>query len=231
MKNFQTLRNIFDITQEELAKNLSIDLHTISSYESGRHLPSFKTLKKIINFYGISFDYLILLNDCHYPRNFKLLKLAKTLDNVSFSDSRSYIEGTIKTFLGAKLNVATDIKQDFINIELTDNFHKNLKEIRNLRSLTQPELSSKLGITRTLLSQYELRIYPPIERLIEISKALDVSVHSLAMGEKLTFDFEDRIFGKTMLIADQYLLPDDQKMLIRLMEATINNTNKNLIYA
>ena len=60
-------------------------------------------------------------------------------------------------------------------------FHKNLKDIRSYRKLTQPELAKELGISRSLVAQYELKIYPPIERLVDISKLLNVSIHVIAM--------------------------------------------------
>jgi transcriptional regulator with XRE-family HTH domain len=221
--NLKTFRNYFNLTQEQLSKLLSIELTTVAFYESGKIKPSFPILYKLIEIYQISLDYLILNENCNFPRNLKLLKLARKLDDVSFSDARSNIEETIKNLLGRKIDKDFSLKQDLMDIELGKSFHKNLKEARNLRKMTQPELSQKISISRSLLSQYEFNCYPPIERLIQISGILDISMHALITGEKLFFDFDDRIFGRTILFADQRLLLEEHKMLIHFMEAIINN--------
>lgn len=229
MENFKIFRNLFEFTQDELAQKLSIEKNTIAYYESGKTVPSFKILLKTIEVFCISFDYFLLANQCQYPRNLKFLKLAKDLDNSFFSDARSNIEIAAKSLLGRDISREINLRQDNININLENNFNKNLKELRTLKKLTQPELSSKLGISRTLLSQYELKNYPPIDRFIELSNILDVSMHAISTGQKLEFNFQDKFFGETMLLADHLLSLDDQKVLIRLMESALSN--KNLIYA
>ena len=150
------------------------------------------------------------------------------MDSVFHSDGRSTIESSAKSLLGSNFKPDTLLNQDSIQIELGKDFHKNLKDIRSYRKLTQPELAKELGISRNLVAQYELKIYPPIERLVDISKLLNVSIHAIATGHKLFYDFDDRIFGRTILLADHFLNLDDHKVLIRLMESALN-TNKNLI--
>ena len=220
MKNFKNLRIFFKFTQEELAKKLELEQQsTIALYESNNY-PSFKILKKMTEIYNLSFDYIILNNECHYLRNLKLLKLAKKLDISFQSQARSHIETTAESFLKQKSKI--DLKLDSIDIKLTNDFHANLKKIRKIKNLKQGEIATLLNIGRTAVTLYEKNIYPAIEKLIKLSKVLNVSMHALATGEKLFFDFQDRPFGKTMLLADQLLPLEQHKILIILMENIIN---------
>ena len=79
-------------------------------------------------------------------------------------------------------------------------------------------MAKNLKITPALLGMYENRNYPPIAKMIDISKMLNSSIHVIATGKKLFFDFQDRHFGKTMLLADRYLSLEEQKVIILLME-------------
>lgn len=223
MENFKYFRNYFGLTQEQLANNLSLDKNTVALYEAGKASPSIKVLIQLIDVYGISLDYFLTGSNCFYPKNLKLLLLAMKLDNVLHSEQRSNIESSAKSLLGNNFNVELQLKQDLINIELVNNFHKNLKEIRNLKKLKQLEISNKLGFSKNLLAQYESKSYPSIERLIELSNFFNISLHALVLGQKLYFQFTDGYFGKTMLLADHLLSLEDHKILIRLMESALSN--------
>ena len=96
---FKTFRSSYDFTQGELAKQLSLEQITIANYESGKATPSILVLKKMIDLYGVSFDYFAQNNECQYPRNLKLLKLSKILDIEAFSEARSSIEGVVKPLM------------------------------------------------------------------------------------------------------------------------------------
>jgi len=217
-ENFKAFRNQFNLTQDQLSQNISVDLTSIAFYESGRIKPSIKVLLKTIGIYGISLDYLVLRNQCMYPRNIRLLNLAKHLDKEAFSEARSSIEGIIKNLLKNIKTIESSSIQDFSNIELTDSFQKNLKDMRNHKNLTQSAFAKCLDINRSSYSQYEISTFPSIEKIIKISEALEVSIHALTTGKKLFFDFEDRLFGKTILQADKFLSLDHQKFLIEFME-------------
>ena len=100
-KNFKKIRISFSLTQEELAKKISLETFTVSQYEFGRNKPSIKVLKNIIEFYNISFDYLLLADECVYSKNLRLLKLAKKLDAFSKTEARNNIEATTKNADGS----------------------------------------------------------------------------------------------------------------------------------
>ena len=226
MKNLSVLRNFFNLSQSELGNKLLLEKDTIARYEVGKLKPSFKTLKNFVAFYEISFDFLLLNIDCTYPKNLKLLRLAKKLDELYKSESRNTIESSAKSLLGDNFNSNILIKNDdLITIDITDSFHLNLKKLRNFKNINQVELAEKLNISRSGYSQYEVKNYPPIEKLIKLSEFLNISIHALATGEKLSFNFTDGYFGKTMFLADQLLTLEQQKILITLMEAIIKNSS------
>lgn len=224
--NFKIFRTGFGYTQDQIAKLLSIEQITIAYYESGKRTPSIPVLKKIAELFGISIDYIILNENCLYPRNIKLLKLAKKLDVEAYSEARSNIEGVIKTLFSKHISDEKEMKQDYPKLILNSSFKDNLKELRALRNLTQPQLADALKISRSLVSQYEFNSFPPIPKLLEMSNILDVSIHALVTGEKLFFDFDDRIFGKIILSTDHRLPIEDQKILVRLLEGVETNDNK-----
>jgi putative transcriptional regulator len=221
--NLKGFRNIFGLTQEQLAKALSVEYRTIVAYETGKRIPPVNTLLQIARFYGISFDFLILNERCLFPKNIKLLRLAKTIDNDIYSDARNSFEGMVKAMWSKTLNTEAAFKQDYPEINLNNSFHNNLKDLRNHKNMTQPQLAELIGVSRSLLSQYEAGSFPSIERIIKLSEIFGLSLHALVSGEKLAFDFDDKYFGKIILAADQQLPFDEHKTLINLLEATINN--------
>ena len=154
----------------------------------------------------------------------KLLKLAKILDEFSKSESRNNIEATTKNLLGDKINQEIKLKRDIIDFELENSFNLNLKIIRTSKKITQNELADKINVSRSVIASYELKNHPPIDKLIKLSNILNISIHALSTGEKLLFDFQDRHFGKTILLADQLLSYEHIKFLIELMENIVKNT-------
>ncbi len=221
MKIFYEIRKSLGLSREQLSQKLSVSLQTIAAYESGRIFPSFKVLVKTKDIFQFSLDYIMTGKECCYPRNLRFLRLVKNLDELSLLESKKNIKNTTISLLGKDYLSKFSIKQDQINIELSKNFHSNLKNMRNLRKITQSSLANSLGITRTLLSQYELRIFPAVDKLMEFSKILNISIHALATGEKLCFEFKDKKFGRVMLLADHFLSLEDHKFLIRLMESAL----------
>lgn len=222
MKKLKELKKFYNFTQETLAKKLSMDKNTISFYESGKALPSFKSLKKIVFFFDISFDFFLLGEGSLYPRNLKLIRLAKELDHLQAQD-RTHIEVTAESFLKNKKNDTSKIKLDDIDISLSNDFHSNLKKIRNIKNIQQIDLAKALQLSRSSISMYEFSNFPTPDKLIKIAKIFNVSIHALATGKKLNFTFKDGHFGDTMLLADHYLPLEDHKVLIRLMENIIGD--------
>ncbi len=61
------LRKQKNITQGDLAQILNYGYTAISNYESGRNEPSITDLKKIAEFFDVSMDYLLCVNDIKNP--------------------------------------------------------------------------------------------------------------------------------------------------------------------
>lgn len=59
MLKIRELRNLFGLSQKELAKSLSIPQNTFSQYETGKRAPDFETLKKIANYFNVTVDYIL----------------------------------------------------------------------------------------------------------------------------------------------------------------------------
>lgn len=53
------LRDIRNMSQVRLAIELEVSQETVSAYESGKHFPSYATLVKLSEIFGVSIDYLM----------------------------------------------------------------------------------------------------------------------------------------------------------------------------
>ena len=60
------LRSARNITQVELARSLSVSKQSISNWENDNILPSIEMLVKIADFFSVSTDYLLGLDDKKY---------------------------------------------------------------------------------------------------------------------------------------------------------------------
>ena len=143
MENLKEIRTSFNLTQQELAKKLMIeDGATIAQYEADT-TPSMKVLIKMTEIYNLSLDFIVNNKNCVYPRNLKLLTLTKEFDNSAHFQSRSLVEASASVFL--KENKTDEIKQDSFELELSPDFHSNLKNIRSLKNISQLELAKVLN--------------------------------------------------------------------------------------
>jgi transcriptional regulator with XRE-family HTH domain len=62
----------------------------------------------------------------------------------------------------------------------TELFGKRIRELRKLRGLSQDDLGAKIGIDQKHMSRIELgKSYPSLDRLIQISDALEVDLPAL----------------------------------------------------
>lgn len=58
MNRIRELREAIDMQQKELAINLGVTQPTVSDWESGKKVPSAKSMAKIAKFFNVSMDYL-----------------------------------------------------------------------------------------------------------------------------------------------------------------------------
>lgn len=57
------LRKINNITQKQLAENLSLSEVGIQNYESGRRKPAYEVLLTLADYFDVSLDYLVGRSD------------------------------------------------------------------------------------------------------------------------------------------------------------------------
>ena len=219
--SLKNLRKAHELTIEQLSMFININTETIINYERKKNIiPPLHNLIKISNFYLISLDFLLLWDNTNYVKTIKLINLAKKLDDYYQPQERTHIEVTAKSFLSQKDNIFPDIitKQDNINIDLTNSINKNIELLKEKKDVSQKKIADFLNVNQSQVSHYQNKSIPPVDKLIKLSEYFNISIHALATGEKLYFDFQDRHFGKTMLLADRFLSLEHQQFLIELME-------------
>lgn len=176
------LRLSADMTQEEFGKKFGIVKSTVSLYESGKSTPNDELKKQICDYFNISVDYLLGVSDDKH-RN-------------SPSDDRGFF---FFFFFDDK-----DLQEVFVSA---------LKTALETQNMTVSELCEKTEIDVDTCNQYLTGEHAPtLEHLVELSKALDVSIDYLlgqvpkiSQAEKkllnafenLSEDNQDIIIGKT----------------------------------
>jgi len=218
--NLKTLRDLCSISIKLLGKSANISPSSLEKYEFSNITPTINNLIKLSDFYSISIDFLLLWDKTQYPKNLKLLNLAKNLDDMKF-ESRTRVEGSALSFLGN--NTTDSIKLDGIENDLSDNIHENISILRENKKVSQKQLAELLDVNQSQIAHYQNKSVPSLDKIIKLSEFFRLSVHAIVTGQKLYFQFIDGHFGKTMLLADQLLTLEEHKMLIHLMKAIINN--------
>ena len=221
-KNLKLLRQAFNISLDKLAQKTTLKFNRIKEYELYNKIPSLEVFILFTKFFGISTDFLLLWDKTNYTKNLKFLKLAKKIDEEAQTQERTNIEMTTRSFLDKIKTNNEIIKQDNFELELTDKINDNIKILRENKDISQKELAKYLGVNQSQVAHYQKKSIPPAKKLIKLSEFFNISIHALATGEKLFFDFQDRPFGKTMLLADHFLPLEQHKILIILMENIIN---------
>ena len=71
--------------------------------------------------------------------------------------------------------------------------NEQIRELRNIRGISQIQLANKLGVTKQSVSNWENdNILPSIEMLVKIANFFEVSTdYLLGIDKKRTFDVEN----------------------------------------
>jgi transcriptional regulator with XRE-family HTH domain len=219
-KNIKRLRNNENITLDQFSKETSINLKSLMNYETRPIIPPLFNLVSIANFFDVTLDYLIRSNQTDYPFNLKLFSLALKIDALDQS-KRFQVESTANSFLQGKEKM--NVRLDTTQIELENTIHENIKKIRTEKNILQKSIAELLEVEQGVASRYEKNVTPSIDKIVRLSEFFGVSIHALATGQKLSFNFIDGHLEKTILQADKLLSLEEHKMLIHLMETIINN--------
>ena len=102
--NLKEIRNSKGLLQIKVAMDLSITQETVSSYETGRVLPSSDMLIKLADYYDTSIDYLLCRTEYNLPinrvkpnnisdKNFNILNKINNLSNNDKDKIEAYIDG------------------------------------------------------------------------------------------------------------------------------------------
>ena len=94
----KNLRELNDVTQEELAKYLKVTRPTVAGYETKDHQPDYEKLERIADFFSVSIDYLITGRDSEKTTlaregtlDKEILRTYKELTLASKNDLLNYI--------------------------------------------------------------------------------------------------------------------------------------------
>lgn len=103
------LRKLHELTQEEVAKRLSISRPSYSRYETGEREPDFEMVKQIADFFETSADYLLgLADDPTMPS--KILNIPDELEGVLFAFHRGEFEDLTQDEVDALAVIAKTLK-------------------------------------------------------------------------------------------------------------------------
>ncbi len=102
--NLKQIRNSKNLLQTKVAMDLSITQETVSSYETGRVLPSSDMLIRLADYYNTSVDYLLGRTKYDMPidrikpnnisdKDFVILNKINNLSNENKSKIEAYIDG------------------------------------------------------------------------------------------------------------------------------------------
>lgn len=89
MHRIKELREDRDLRQTDVAAATGIDQRTLSNYETGKTNPDSFAIIKLAEFFGVSCDYLLGVNDISVPNKATLKKelneIKKRLEQISKS--------------------------------------------------------------------------------------------------------------------------------------------------
>ena len=105
-KRIKELRELKDLTQEQLGKMVNLSQQTIGHYEVDRANPDLETLKKFVNIFDCSFDYLVGNSDVKKIKNLTIpIPLLGTI--------RAGVPILAEDNWSGEVEVPADLKADF----------------------------------------------------------------------------------------------------------------------
>lgn len=148
---------LYDVTQEELSELLDTSQPNISSYIHGLNIPSLMVVYKISRIFNCSLDEFVFTK--HGKQYYRETRFIAPLELIE------YLNGITREQFGKY-------------------FGSRLKQIMRDRCITQQQLSSIIGISRSNISDYinGLNI-PSFMVAYKISRALDCSLDEFVLTE------------------------------------------------
>lgn len=94
------LREEYRMTQLRLSMELEVSQETVSAYESGKHFPSYRTLVRLSDIFGVGIDYLMGRSDVRLMQftglsqeEERVLALYRSLDRRGRELAEAYLSG------------------------------------------------------------------------------------------------------------------------------------------
>jgi transcriptional regulator with XRE-family HTH domain len=109
------------------------------------------------------------------------------------------------------------------NSENIQTFGKKLASIRKSKGLTQTELGKRIGVSQRIMHHYENKAeYPPPTKIIELAKALDMSMDELLQPKNNTKKHKNinHQLAKRLRLASDLPTPD-MRALITFIDALL----------
>lgn len=114
-----------------------------------------------------------------------------------------------------------------MELEKKSKFAKNLIAIRKAKGLSQRDLAKLSGISNRMIAYYETNTtIPPIDKLLMLSNALDISIAELLdnnLSDKDIIRLNTRTLKKVKLL--EKLPPEDQRKVLDYIKALIARNN------
>lgn len=224
-KKLKFIKNNFNVSSIDIAKDIGIKIEKFRSYEFGNSMPSYEVIKKLSSVFSLSIDYLLTENN--FFINFTdLFKLASETNYISNAD-RNHIDDSITHFI-KKMLLKKDISKfdDTDKYKFTSSFNLNFKILRETNKLTLDNIAKLLGYSaKGSVWKFEKKSFPPPEVLYLISQKFDISIHYLLTGIPLYFSIEDNILLKHLFIFDK-TAPFEAIQSIKILIKQILHNNK-----
>jgi transcriptional regulator with XRE-family HTH domain len=90
MNRLKELRKSRNLTQDEMAKKISLPRSTYSNYETGKREPDYYTLEQIAEYFGVTVDYLLGRNRVSEDKTEWIIKELVRKYNVDLTDPKKF---------------------------------------------------------------------------------------------------------------------------------------------
>jgi len=92
-------------------------------------------------------------------------------------------------------------------------FGEHFAELRKAKGFTQQALADKIGATQRIINYYENESrFPPSHYIVDIARALDVSVEELLIFKTVEPSPQNKTLLKKMRSVEQFLKSDQKKV-------------------
>ncbi len=227
-----------DKKQKELAEYLGVTDNTISYFVSGKRMPNTAQIKKIVEFFNVSADYLLCLSDVATTnKDIKFIcdytgLSEKSVDVLHFYRNVEMIYPTVNKLLESETSsllqelgyMCSDMPKD----KLKEKCEKNNIDFEKLENIIETKSYECLQVVSTI-EQYLNMKKTTSEKILSISqsgKIISLSETDLEYTNKLTFD--DLISIKTIKqseIVEKVLLDNMIEKIKQLKKCGENNVN------